>query len=123
MKCVSIWENTYHQQCANDQEMRKFIASLDITYRLEARDSFYGGRTNASQLYRKVTDDEKMKYVDFTSFYPFINKYETYPIGHPNFVTQDFEELGQIFRYRQCQGVSRARFISSGATISFEGKT
>ena len=36
-------------------------------------DAFFGGRTEAVRLYVK---NEEMRYYDFTSLYPFVNKYE-----------------------------------------------
>ena len=38
-------------------------------------------------LYMK---DEEMHYYDFTLLFPFVNKYEEYPKGHPLIYTQDF---------------------------------
>lgn len=46
------------------------------------RDAFYGGRTNASCLYRKVAEHEKILYEDFCSLYPAANKLASYPVGH-----------------------------------------
>lgn len=40
---------------------------------LVVRDSFFGGRTNATQLYYDVKEDEKIQYVDFCSLYPSVN--------------------------------------------------
>ena len=34
--------------------------------------------------------NEEMRYYDFTLLYPFVNKYEDYPKGHPLIYTQDF---------------------------------
>lgn len=56
---------------------------------LNPRDAFYGGRTNASKLYHKVTDKQKIHYFDIYSLYPYINKYFKYPIGHPKVIVGD----------------------------------
>ncbi|KAK9720168.1 hypothetical protein QE152_g22256 [Popillia japonica] len=42
---------------------------------LNPRDAFYGGRTGASKMYHTVVEDEKIKYVDVCSLYPWTNKY------------------------------------------------
>ena len=34
--------------------------------------------------------DEELHYYDFTSLYPYVNKYEAYPKGHPLIYKQDF---------------------------------
>lgn len=57
--------------------------------RLELREAFYGGRTNASQLYGQTTKPgEEIRYVDYTSLYPWMKKNCTYPITHPIIITQ-----------------------------------
>ncbi|CAH1115486.1 unnamed protein product [Psylliodes chrysocephalus] len=56
---------------------------------LEPRDAFYGGRTDATKLYHKCAKEEKIKYVDVCSLYPWVNKYGKYPIGHPQVFVGD----------------------------------
>ncbi|XP_063419197.1 uncharacterized protein LOC134702019 [Mytilus trossulus] len=56
-----------------------------------------GERTDTTKLYYKVQNEEKIKYVDFTSLYPWTNKYCRYPLHHPEIITKDFEELGSYF--------------------------
>ncbi|KAK9729439.1 DNA polymerase type B, organellar and viral [Popillia japonica] len=59
---------------------------------LNPRDAFYGGRTGASKMYHTVVEDEKIKYVDVCSLYPWTNKYGKYPVGHP-----------KVYVGRECQ--------------------
>ena len=92
-----IWECQYEKLLENNAEMREFVQSLDIQSRLCARESFFGGRTNASKLHYKVAEGEKVKYVDFTSLYPFVNKYARYPTGHPTVITSDFQDFSSYF--------------------------
>ena len=47
------------------------------------------------KLYHEAKDDEKIGYVDYTSLYPYINKYGVYPTGHPEVLTEDFKCLSQ----------------------------
>ena len=35
----------------------------------------------------------KIKYVDFTSLYPYVNKYGRYPVGHPTIITENFGDV------------------------------
>jgi hypothetical protein len=67
---VCNWEHEFHQQYKQNYDMKKFIDDLDIVERLNPRDSFFGGRTNASKLHYKAKHKEEIKYVDFTSLYP-----------------------------------------------------
>jgi len=64
-------------------ELRAFLAEFEIVPPLEPRDMFFGGRTGATTLYAKVEEGEDISYVDFTSLYPWVNKYGTYPVGFP----------------------------------------
>ena len=61
------------------------------------RDSFFGGRTNATKLYHKAAADEAIRYVDFTSLYPYVNKYARYPVGHAEIATNNFQPISSYF--------------------------
>ena len=56
---------------------------------LRPREAFYGGRCESFRLYSKPGPGESLKYVDFTSLYPWVNKYCLYPLGHPQIYTGD----------------------------------
>ncbi|KAI8493979.1 hypothetical protein Bbelb_283260 [Branchiostoma belcheri] len=72
---------------------------------LNARDAFYGGRTNATRLYYKADEaaDEKLNHEDFTSLYPCINKYGKYPTHHPKIIVENFDELSNYFGVVKCK--------------------
>ena len=78
-----------------DPELRQYLQNLDIIDRLDPQESFFCSRTNVSQLYYRAKDDEKIKYVDFTSLYPWVNKTCEYPIGHPQVITAALNDLHQ----------------------------
>ncbi|CAC5421904.1 unnamed protein product [Mytilus coruscus] len=95
---VSIWECEFHQQLARDDQMKEYVSTLDVTDRLNIRDSFFGGRTNAIKLYQECTEPgETIEYYDFTSLYPSVNKYAKYPVGHPVIITSDFQDISNYF--------------------------
>ena len=48
-------------------------------------------------MYHKAQTDEKIRYVDFTSLYPYCQARKTYPIGHPQIILKDFEPLENYF--------------------------
>jgi hypothetical protein len=58
IKYVCIWEHQFHEQLEQNTEMKIFLDNLDLTDRLDPRESFFGCRTNASQLYYNVQEDE-----------------------------------------------------------------
>ena len=45
----------------------------------------------------KAACSEKIKYYDFTSLYPYINKYCEYPVGHPEIITDNFTDFSHYF--------------------------
>ena len=105
MKYLCMWEHEFRETYRNDPELRHYLQNLDITDRLDPRESFFGGRTNASQLYYRTKEDEKIEYVDFTSLYPWVNKTCKYPVGHPEVITSDFKEIDQYF------GIAKVRIL------------
>ena len=98
---VCIWGCQFQAQKTSDNDLKLFMESFDdlnLSERLNPRDSFFGGRTNACKLHCKVDGtSEKIRYVDFTSLYPFINKYARYPKGHPTIITDNFAPLDTYF--------------------------
>ena len=87
---VSIWECEWNALKRTDPNVREFVAKLDLQEQLDPRDAFFGGRTNAIKLYHRadVTQGEEIRYYDYTSLYPWVNKYGKYPVGHPKFIYQ-----------------------------------
>ena len=70
-----IWSHDFDCQLKSNEELKRFAGMQDIEDRLDPRDAFMGGRVEATKLFRKVEGGEKIKYVDFTSLYPWTNKY------------------------------------------------
>jgi hypothetical protein len=96
-KVTSIWEHEFHQLLKSDVAAKTFTEGLEVVDRLKPRDAFFGGRTNACRLHYAVEEGESIKYMDFTSLYPFVNKYCRYPVGHPKIITTDFQPIEQYF--------------------------
>uniref|UniRef100_A0A8W8IHN1 DNA-directed DNA polymerase n=1 Tax=Magallana gigas TaxID=29159 RepID=A0A8W8IHN1_MAGGI len=78
---VVVWEHQFRYQLEKNADLQQFINTLDLQDRLVPRDSFFGGRTNAIKLHYKAKEDETIQYYDFTSLYPWTNKYCRYPVG------------------------------------------
>ncbi|OXU28863.1 hypothetical protein TSAR_009156 [Trichomalopsis sarcophagae] len=64
----------------------EFLSDHDNLYSdaLNPRDAFFGGRAGNAVLVRSVKDNEKIRYIDVCSLYPYIQKYGKYPVGHPD---------------------------------------
>ena len=75
----------YKCQLNRNKDFLKFSKSFDqdIVEPLNPRDSFYGGRTNATKLLYNFKENECGRYVDFCSLYPTVQYYQKYPINHP----------------------------------------
>ena len=102
---MCMWKYEFRETYPNDPELRHYLQNLDITDRLDPRESFFGGRTNASQLYYRTKEDEKIEYLDFTSLYPWVNKTCQYPVGDLEVITSDFKDLAQYF------GIAKVRIL------------
>ena len=80
---IVMWECEWTKLKQEDETVRQLVQSFDLVPRLQPRDAFFGGRTNAIKLHHEVQNDEKIYYLDFTSLYPWTNKNCFYPVGHP----------------------------------------
>ena len=94
---VEIWEHSWDEMVKEDEEIGIFLDSYEEISPLIPRDAFFGGRTETFDTNRQIQDDEKIKYIDVTSLYPYGMKIEPFPIGHPIKITKNFKPLDQYF--------------------------
>lgn len=94
-KLITVWEHQFKYHLDKNTALQQFVATLDLQDRLDPRDSFFGGRTNAIKLHYQAKDDETIQYYDFTSLYPWTNKHCRYPVGHPTIITNNFQDMSQ----------------------------
>ena len=103
---VEMWECVFRDFLQRDAEAKTYVDSLkNIEDPLNPRDAFYGGRVNAVKLLVKTEANPttKLKYVDFTSLYPDINKNGVYPVGHPIIFTENVHpDITRYFGLIQC---------------------
>jgi hypothetical protein len=59
---------------------------------LRAREALQGGRTETIALYRRINEqlNEFIKYLDVNSLYPYVMKFKSYPVGFPEYITENF---------------------------------
>jgi len=50
---------------------------------LSPKDCLYGGRTEVFTLMKKAETNEKIKYIDVNSLYPYVQRSNIFPEGHP----------------------------------------
>jgi len=92
-RLVEIWEHEWDEMVKNNLELKTFLSHNDIVSPLNPREALFGGRTNALKLYHKCNQEinEQICYNDYTSLYPFIEKYGKFPIGHPQILTENLD--------------------------------
>ena len=102
---IEIWECKWYQLKKEREDMSAFVDNLEFIDPLEPRGAFCGGRTNALKLYHlaDIDSDEQMKYYDFTSLYPWVNKNGKYPVGHPEIISQpNTTDIREFFGLAKC---------------------
>ncbi|MCP5058409.1 MAG: hypothetical protein GY937_17030, partial [bacterium] len=90
---VEMWECDLRSQLRSNKAMAAFFDNCGVVDPLNPRHGFYGGRTNATTLYRKCVDGEQIGYIDVCSLYPYICKYGEFPTGHPVVITEGFSDI------------------------------
>ena len=90
---ITKWSCTFQTDLIQNKDMRDFVKSLKTKEPINLRDCYFGGRTNALVLHKKFTNGEKGHYVDFTSLYPDILKYQRLPVGHPERILNRFKGI------------------------------
>ena len=78
---VETWECTFKKELKQNEELQDLVKNMTWVSPLDPRDAFYGGRTDMAKCYHTAEEGEQIFYQDFTSLYPTINKYGTYPPG------------------------------------------
>ena len=96
---VSLWEHEF-DQVKEESELQNFIKELEFQDPLNPREALYGGRTNATRLY---CCEGGMRYVDVCSLYR--AKVQTIPVGNPEIITKNFEDVRSYFGLVQCRVV------------------
>ena len=122
-----MWEHEWNQLKKEREVVREFVNQLNLVTRLEPRDAFFDGRTNAVQLYRlaRVEEGEEIWYADYTSLYPWVNKNYVYPVGYPTIIThpqtlKEADVLSDYFGLVKCTVLPRYGLHFAGCPIGAE---
>lgn len=128
---ISIWSHVWNQTIKNDVEKNTFVKfrkqhhnSVSRIPKTLIRDSLCGGRTQNFQLFHQCNEDlhEELKYVDFTSLYPWVLKTKIYPTGHPTIYTENFPPVNEIFGLITCRIVPPKCLLYPVLPTKFNGK-
>ena len=96
-KVIVEWECDFKRQLAKDPELQAMVNGLEWTGPLDPKDALFGGRTGLSACYYKSVPGERIDYIDYTSLYPYVNKYGTYPLGHPTILRNPIDQNIQVY--------------------------
>ena len=90
---IEIWEHEWDSIIKSDINLKNYLLNQTVEDPLNPRDALYGGRTQCYKLYHlcNEAENEEIRYIDYTSLYPFIQKYGVFPIGHPEIITENFD--------------------------------
>ena len=110
---IEKWECDFRKELSRNSELKTIVKKMSWVTPLEPREAFYGGRTGMAACLYKADNDEQISYVDFTSLYPTINKYGTYPIGHPKIMVNPTDQ-----RYSQLLWFSEGGCVGTGKIIT-----
>jgi len=106
-KVEQLWECELKRELEADAEMDQFFHQLRIQDPMDPRDAFFGGRTNATKLWHKCEEGEKIQYIDVCSLYPWVCKYGKFPIHHPEIITENIDLEGLNSGRRPYEGLIR----------------
>lgn len=101
-KVVYIWECEFKKLIKNSSSLSEFVKNNEYIDPIDPRECMYGGRTNALKLYHRCEPGEVMRYLDFKSLYPFVQKYGIFPTGHPEIITENFKDITEYFGLVKC---------------------
>ena len=84
-KYIEIWEHEYDTMLKTNDKLKATEKRLDLQEPLVPRDCLYGGRVEPFELYREINEqlDELLRYLDINSLYPYVQRENDFPEGHP----------------------------------------
>ena len=82
-----------------------------------------GSRRGLAKCYHKAEDNEQILYEDFTSLYPTINKYGTYPIGHPTIIVNpESNDTHNYFGLAKVDVIAPEKLLHQVLPVKLNGK-
>ena len=123
---IEKWECEFlKEKKFSKDEMMKMKKKFYSFTPLEPRDVLYGGRTSQACLFKKVIENEKILYIDFTSLYPFVQT-KKFPTGHPQIYIKDECEqidIKNMFGLVKCKILPPSNLYFPVLPIRCEGKS
>ena len=100
---MEVWECDVNRELKQNEGMKHYFDHYYVVDPLNPRHALYGGQTNAAKLYHCCQGDEQIRYVDFTSLYPHVNRSKTVPTGYPEIIIENFDQdISNYFGLIKC---------------------
>ncbi len=112
------WEHEFHLDIENSKVLHEFISSNgNLKTPILPCNALQGGRVNAIKLFYEATEQESIAYLDVkrknkiiinnkncififfqvTSLYPYVNMYCNFPVGPPEIIKSNFDDISTYF--------------------------
>ena len=69
----------------------------------DPRRALNGGRTNNLKFTHEAKENEEIRYLDFTSLYPYVLSRRSFPRSHPKLFKKDFPSIDTVFGFVSCK--------------------
>ena len=89
---IEQWECDFKRMLKHVDGLQERVDAMSWVTPLNPREAFFGGRTGLAKCHYQTGENEEIHYKDVTSLYPYINKYGTYPIGHPTILVNPMNQ-------------------------------
>lgn len=101
-KVEVMWSCQWRHLRQVEEEIGAFLFLLNLHDPLKPKDAFKGGRTNGFKLFEKIKPGQIISHIDVVSLYPYVNKHCEYPVGHPELIVSDFDDVRNYFGFVRC---------------------
>lgn len=101
---IQIWEHEYDKMLTNDDLLKQCVNELGLIEPLKPKDCLYGGRTESFILYKDTAENEKIRYIDVNSLYPYVQRSKIFPEGHPEILLNpEINDISNWFGLIKCR--------------------
>ena len=103
---TEIWEHDLDRKESYIAERLGHYQVIKNVGPINIRESFFGGRTNNIKFHHSCSPNERIRYLDFTSLYPYVLKKYSYPMNHPSLIQENFSTVDDYFGFIKCKVVA-----------------
>ena len=115
-RVITMWECDFMRESKISQKNLRMLRNRDffINVNLNPRDALFGGRTSPAMLYFHSLQ-QKARYCDFTSLYPYVQKKYMYPTKHPTIIRGEIKcgnvTIANVFGLIKCRVLPPKRLL------------